>query len=1160
MLLHEKVHCYLDGVLIHEEAQPAPVKAEDWRNLYVGPFGDGWSVIDPWRGDTMIKSLRLYRTALNGKEIAEISGFKAEDIAKRHPEVLTIPHVSPAEIQADNERKERRWEKAASFVALTDIENPEKSWQIPENHFRVFCDDKNLYFGFDAVFPAGSVIKKGYGPEEGEKEVWGWESFELYFSRDGNLYRFAGSAAGGKTESRNNDRNYNPEWTWRSFLKTQINDSVLWKGEIVIPWKSIGLNAPPTEGISFNFCRSWLLDNRRILSALSRPGKGYGDVEGFKVLKPAEYTPVLQILSRNDPSYGTLEQKISMVCGTDSEVSYQITLENSMGLMTPEVIFNRGVQLKKDVPAVLEINSPAMTSIADRLVFSLTDKSGKKVYMRQILPVKIAPDYLTVVPLFSQEKILVGCRKHQVAAKYGKDFVGRIVLSGPDGKILAEQPGNSDTLEFHFPRNSGSGIYKMELRTEDAKTVISSVPFHFPGFGEWSRITFDNRILPPFTPLKTTDSSTGKNVSMWGRTYLLDGNRLFPRDMISRGESLFAAPVTFRINGKNVSDNVTSVWGKSAPHRFEYSGTMTSGDVRISSRNWIEYDGIAYYTVKIKALQDLKKIELAFTLPRRIGKYLHTAAVPWGTKITDAIRDGTRDFQYYPVVYLGNEEKGFCFFAESRHSWPEKSDRPMTVSANPETTELIVRLAPELKRGNSFEFEFGLLGTPVKKLPENYPLNTFAGGIENVALNRPGQTPAAWCAFTDWMPGQTHGDCLADLPPENNPLLAHYRNEIEKFHKLGAKAVPYNMAMRLSDEYPEVADFLQEWKTMPLDIYPIEKNGKKYGVHSLCAASSAIDFYSYNFRRLLSKAKLDGMYFDFGAPVPCTNRLHGCCDRTPILAFREFLRRIAICLIDSGAKDYIIVLHNTDCVPLPAYTFATHLFNGEQIRQASSSLLHDGKDILDSYPLAMFAVELNSMPFGLTNSAYLPADVLAKEFGGGKEDDELYSLRMTRAMLAGMLVHNSISSFNRCHHGIYDKISRIYSGFGVCQADFYGYYNPLVPVEVLSGKEVYVSCYRNGGKLLAIISHLGNKRIDQTVKIRFHPEKIGMGTFSSAVEKIDAPDPGYDELFALRKKYGIPGYRAPLKWQSGGAKVIDFKNNELIMELKSHTFALVVLE
>ncbi len=1154
-----KVRCYLDGVLVHEAPQPAVIKAEDWRNLFIGAYHDGWLNITPWEGGTMVKSLRLYNFALSAGEIAEISGFKTLDISMRHPEVLTIPRSAASSIQADGELKEESWKNAASFLSLVDLVNPGKSWRIPEHHVKFFYDEQNLYIGFDSVFPSGTEIKKGSGPENGEKEVWGSESFELYFFHDSKLYRFAGNVGGGRTESLNNNKDYNPDWQYRSTTRMRIDDTTLWQGEIVIPWKSIGLKAPPTEGIQFNFCRTWMLKNDRIISSLSRPGKGYDDIAGYMLLKPAERTPVIQILSHNDPSYGNLEQKLSLLSNADINIVCRIAMENHAGLMTPETVFFREISLKKDIPHILDVNATLQNSNADCLVFSLTDKQEKQTYLQQILPVKISPDYLTAIPLFSQEKLLVKYRKAQIEAKYGKNFSGHIVLSGPDGKTLTEKTGISDLVELPFSRNNRPGTYKIELRGTNAKNVISAVSFHFPGFGEWSKQTFDNRIIPPFIPLTAKDTGTGTAVSVWGRTYGFDKDKFLPRSMISQSKELFSAPAALRINGRDVSVGAATTWNKAEPHRIEFSSQTASDSYRISGSHWIEYDGIAYFTVKIEALKDLKNIELSFTLPRKIGKYLHAAAGPWGTKITDMIREGKREIPYYPVIYLGNEEKGFCFFAESRHSWPEKSSRPISISATEGNTELVVKLASELKQGKSFQFEFGLLATPVKKLPDNYPLNTIGGYSE---LNRPGRTPTTYATFTAWLSGQTHGDCLGNLPPENNPILKQYQKETARIHGFGAKAFPYAMSCRLSNEYPEVAAFNEEWKVIPTFAYPYEKNGRKFEVYSLCPTTLSNDFYISNLRELLSKVKLDGIYFDFGLPDVCNNQFHGCCERTPILAYREYLRRVALCLLDSGVKNYVIVLHNTDYVQLPACTFATHLFNGEHIRQSSSSLLHNGKDILDSYPLAMFAVELNSMPFGLTNSAYLPADVLAKKFGGGREDGELYSLRMTRAMLAGMLVHNSVSALNRCHHGIFDKITRIYTAFGVPKATFYGYYRPENPATVLEGKDVYASVYRHASdnRLLAVISHLGNERRDQTVRIRFSPEKLGMKPFSKAVEKIDAPDPEYDELFKLRQKNGVPSFRAPLKWQSGGAKIIEFKNNVLTLELKAHTFALVILE
>lgn len=132
-----------------------------------------------------------------------------------------------------------------------------------------------------------------------------------------------------------------------------------------------------------------------------------------------------------------------------------------------------------------------------------------------------------------------------------------------------------------------------------------------------------------------------------------------------------------------------------------------------------------------------------------------------------------------------------------------------------------------------------------------------------------------------------------------------------------------------------------------------------------------------------------------------SNPLHGCRERYPILAMREFYRRTALVQYQSGIREPLIVLHNTDSVQIPAITFATHLFNGEHIRQSSSTIMHNGKDIQDTYSIEMFASELGSMPFGLTNAVYQSNDVLLPQFGGGKEEPELYKFRITQAFLAG---------------------------------------------------------------------------------------------------------------------------------------------------------------
>jgi hypothetical protein len=273
---------------------------------------------------------------------------------------------------------------------------------------------------------------------------------------------------------------------------------------------------------------------------------------------------------------------------------------------------------------------------------------------------------------------------------------------------------------------------------------------------------------------------------------------------------------------------------------------------------------------------------------------------------------------------------------------------------------------------------------------------------------------------------------------------------------------------------------------------------------------------------------------------------------------REFYRRVALAQLDAGIREPLTVVHNTDEVVLPALTFVTHLLNGERVRQASSTLLHDRKDILDSYQIDVFASELGSLPFGLTNSVYMPFDKLNAKYGGN-EQDAPYKFRMSKAAMAAILIHNTMPCLWRMHFGIFDKIVRIYDKFEVPQAKFIGYWEN--PAKVLKGRNIYVSVYRHPteDRLLAVIGHVGKEHLDQDIEIAFDSGKLAVKNLRQAVEKMTQPDPEYEELFNLRKENRVPEVRAPLDLGDFGSKVQSFRGDILKMHLDFHSFAIVEL-
>ena len=321
-----------------------------------------------------------------------------------------------------------------------------------------------------------------------------------------------------------------------------------------------------------------------------------------------------------------------------------------------------------------------------------------------------------------------------------------------------------------------------------------------------------------------------------------------------------------------------------------------------------------------------------------------------------------------------------------------------------------------LKSGDAVELEFGFLASPVKKLPANYPLNTFADHHQ-AYMNRKGRRPTADIMLS-LAGGYTTvlGDFFCDLPTEEKSTNAPWvKPSVDDIHKGNGRSVPYLLSRSLSEEYPEIAAYGDYWRVTPGAPLDYTRDKVKYIMPESCPTTEFSAFHAWKIYDYIKRIPTDGIYLDGAICGFCGNKLHGCSHRIPLLAQREFYRRVILVQLMAGIKDPVLVLHNTDSVQLPAFTFATHLFNGEHIRQDSSTIMHNGKDILDTYDTTMFASELGSLPFGITNSVYQSNDVLSPRYGGDpKECPELYKFRITKPVLAGALVHNTMPSLSRC--------------------------------------------------------------------------------------------------------------------------------------------------
>ncbi len=1146
------VRLYYGGKMIAEKVQPFPLPRNFVRNLSLGPYKDGWFAPRTWANDTFVRNLKVYDEALLPAAVAEMYQVKFTPLEQTHPQVLDIPKV-PAGMQApknDGKLNEEAWKYAASMPRLVDITFPEKSGSIPPHDFKLLYDDSNIYLGLSSVFPTGANIQEGTlrTPTQ-EPAAWTDECFEFYVRIGDVTYHFIGNVAGGYMERRNRNADWNGKWSYTSTKEMKIDSSTLWQGEVAIPWNTLELSGPPKEAIQINFCRSWKLPECGAFSSLL-----LADVYAPKtqmVLARFTNAPTLQVLEQNDANTGSYTHKYKIASAQGGVADYDVSLARRDGSAVPMSVFKCSYTLKKGEIIQDEQTINIGTAGYDCMVYTLKGKNG--IAMREIVPFKLNENFFAVEPFFLEGEILVNLQIQTMRRKFGADFQGKLHMLAPNGDSLATADATQPVIKLPFDKSkAATGIYKVELRNA-ANEKVDAIELNYPGLGEWARQDFHpERIVPPFTPMSYVLDKDAMGAWVACRNYVWKKSFL-PTQISANDEELFATEPQIVLGNKVL-----------VPERFEtkmaekHRAEFETASTALKIKSWLEYDGVQWNEMELAPGKG--SLDIKFTFPASIAKYLHaTYCHGWGSKITRLLPEGKLNLDWLPIVWIGNEEKGFCFFAEERNDWNSPSKQTYTIEKNGDKVTLTVHIWSKLENAKKRSASFGLLATPVKKI-KNAPFDTF--NFDYVApLNRPGRRPTAEIIFIKSMSGGDLGNFFGDM---DNPYAAIVRrNHKMMLDKLVSqpklRPMAYTGAKFLSVKYPEVAAYLPSWKMKP--EFSMDYEHTSHFVYECCPTTMASDFFVWKVKDMLKRnPAMKGVYFDFGTVSECSNTAHGCHNRYPLLAFREYYRRVAIAQLEAGIEIPAVCIHNTDYVMVPCYTFVTNLFNGEQLRQESSTTFHNGKDIIDTMPLALFATELSSIPFGITNSVYLPFDKLNPKYGGTEEDTP-YKFRMGKAAFAMTLPHNTLPGETRNHFGLFDKLIRIYDDFGVEQAKFVGYWHNFAKVS--GGSNILVSCYAlpSQNKVLAIIGHAGKEHKNQDFSIMFDWKALGLAKSpKNAVDKMTAPDPDYEWLFKQSEKYRISKTRAPIELGDFGSKVLGFDGNTLKMHLDFHCFAIVELQ
>jgi len=1073
---------------------------------------------------------------------------KGEPVFFSNPAQLTVTRLPEghAPIVVDGKLTEKAWDFAASMPQLVRGNFRGKSGEIPPHAFRLAYDDENLYLAFTTVFPGRIPYIAGVPRKaDGDTEVWGSESWEFYLRTAQHRFRFAANVADGTTEWCDGNAKWDGKWQYASSRAMRIDDSVLWTGEAVIPWSTLDRKGPPAadEIVRMNACRTWTLSTFGGISSLEFTGRGYGYNETWTKL---DFAPAAayRLTKRTDPADGEYAENYTLAADRDSRVSYVVSLVKLDESQPAKKAYEKTLDMKKgqvfDGALAISTAEPGYDAI-----LHVVTQDGK-VVMREVVPYDLSKEVVRVTPFYL---------KGFIRLKFKKPFAGRIVLKAADGQAYHDAASDGKDVEIPFSRKNPAGAY-MLLLVNDKGEAVSETALSYPGIGEWEKQDFhEDWILPSFDPLSTTLTADGFASAMYAKAFVWKKSYL-PTSFKARGEELFAEAPAIYVDGVKAEPDVFTVTSN-RPHRVGFDAK----GAQVLLSGWLEYDGCSFNRVTVTPTGK-GRVEVRYAIPAEKAKYLHAspAIFGWGAKRTEKVT-GSTTLGDFPTMWLGDEEKGLCFFYETRWNWTSDAKKTYAVEKKGDTVYVTVAIAETLPTGRPFTFEFGFLGTPMRKLAANYPFDVLGESYFS-PFNRPGRRPTtdvSELTADDWKRGSDLGCFFGDIPTKAGRIRdENIRFALDKYEK-GRRTRPtaYTCARHLSAKYPEVAAYLPSWTFTPEIAMDYTHTG--HFVYDCCPTTTANDFFMWKYRQQLKRyPELKGIYLDFGVTHACSNEDHGCRERTTLLAQREFYRRLCVVQVEAGIANPVVVIHNTDFVQGPAVSFVSHFLNGEHIRQASSPILHQKKDILDTYGIEMFASELSSLPWGVSNAAYFPVDRLS-EANGGDEPADLYKFRMNKATMGSCLVHNTMHATWRCHFGLFDKVVRYLDAFGVAKtARFVGYWKK--PAAVKGADDVYVSFWTDGKKVLAVIAHIGKAHEDRDIEITLDPAVLGLtGPLATATDLMPADDPEYAALYDLRKKSGLtnPLGRVPLELGAFGTHVDNFDGKTLRYHLPYHSFGLV---
>jgi hypothetical protein len=748
-------------------------------------------------------------------------------------------------------------------------------------------------------------------------------------------------------------------------------------------------------------------------------------------------------------------------------------------------------------------------------------KTGKKLFLN--VPVKdwTKQSWHHLAVTYSPSEVsfyIDGVKRKSIEFPEIKKWPDKLSV-GPSGKAFGWSGGRTTVSHFTcYDKTLTPGEIKAlaKERLPDLKIDVSAaeaahlgnkiVAPPSPWFKDRPKVGMEalapDTVLPPWTPVTVKDSV----VSVWSRNYDFSGTSLM-NTIDANGGQLLAAPlkIEIKVDGKAgmLTFNQPEIKQQAKGRIVLKRDSCEFNGVKASVEYAVEYDGMVF--CKLILLPAGKKIDsLVLSVPysKETAEFIHYVGAPVAYESQDLPKNsnsralGNKPGIVYKSgfktnIWVGNNERGLLWFAESEQCWWPK-DRDNMIEAVRQadgTVDLNLNLASaEIPYGDRKElvYEFGLMATPVKPLPAGWRGMTVTAQYDAYKGDKRGNYLIYWP--NEWR--------YMSLDPEPTRALnvEKVKAKISKDLAEGRKIIPYwtRLHYETKDDTKVNTDAIavqDKWATEP--------GRPGGGTHQMYRASCNSEWADYlvwctdEWAKIMGHA--DGIYMDETQPIPNTIAISGGgyddfkgVRRPTFEAFgsRNLIKRIT----------YLAWMRNNEELPWSiAHCSATHTMQNLSIYTA----MLIGEHIYSGY----FINNPEYLPPENDRVYYysyaLPMDRLRaecywKQWGAvmiwlpclKNQKDLMTNPATTRDMLsrvmqADMLVWPLFCNSNEVHK---TWVFRKEFGIGDNGVTFTPYWDNKTIVS--DTKDVVAGYYQNGDKYLVLVSNLNRAEKEVSISLK----------------------------------------------------------------------------